>query len=175
MRKHVRLWPVLVVLTAVILATPGVHWRLIGLAKREAFYQGRPTSYWEREVKFRYTHCIGTSDYSTLDWTVSPSWWETKLVETGIKSTYDPSGRPPLLNGDEASVPVLEELLQSDDMFCFMFAFEGLVKCHRLSDDAVVVPVLLRACANPDQEVRSSAYWVLQLHYPDAAKRAGID
>jgi hypothetical protein len=34
-----------------VLALPGVHWRLIGWAKGEPFYQGRPASYWASECQ----------------------------------------------------------------------------------------------------------------------------
>ncbi|OAI48350.1 hypothetical protein AYO44_07185 [Planctomycetaceae bacterium SCGC AG-212-F19] len=30
---------------------PAVHWRIIGWAKGEAFYQGRPSSYWRNEIR----------------------------------------------------------------------------------------------------------------------------
>jgi HEAT repeat protein len=46
-----RPWIPLAVLVIVgLLLIPAVHWRLIGWAKGEAFYQGRPTSWWERAV-----------------------------------------------------------------------------------------------------------------------------
>jgi hypothetical protein len=35
----------LTLLLVALLMLPGVHWRLIGWVKGEAFYQGRPTNY----------------------------------------------------------------------------------------------------------------------------------
>src|SRR5262245_31935533 len=34
----------------VALSLPGVHWRLYGWARGEAFYRNRPTTYWASEV-----------------------------------------------------------------------------------------------------------------------------
>src|SRR4051812_26669562 len=33
-----------------VLALPAVHWRLVGWARGEPFFDGRPASYWRREV-----------------------------------------------------------------------------------------------------------------------------
>jgi len=37
-------------LAGTALSLPAMRWRLIGWAKSEAFYAGRPTSYWRREL-----------------------------------------------------------------------------------------------------------------------------
>src|SRR5262245_17487442 len=42
-----------------VLAVPAVHWRLIGWAKREPFWRGRPASYWRAEVA-NGTVCFAT-------------------------------------------------------------------------------------------------------------------
>jgi hypothetical protein len=34
-----------------VLALPVCHWGLIGLLKRESFYNGRPTSYWSQQIR----------------------------------------------------------------------------------------------------------------------------
>ena len=45
------LWALaLLVLLGGVLLLPGVHWCVVGWWKGEAFYQGRSTSYWSREV-----------------------------------------------------------------------------------------------------------------------------
>src|SRR4051794_30855540 len=40
-----------VVAVLTVLAVPAVHWRLVGWAKREPFYQGRPAGYWAAELR----------------------------------------------------------------------------------------------------------------------------
>jgi hypothetical protein len=47
MTRHRRLYLAsFAALGLVVLALPGVHWRLIGWARWEPFYQGRPSLYW---------------------------------------------------------------------------------------------------------------------------------
>lgn len=48
--KRRNVWMCLMLLlVAVSFMLPAVHWRVIEWAKGEAFYQGRPTSYWKSE------------------------------------------------------------------------------------------------------------------------------
>ena len=52
-RRRRRLLIGLAVLALVgVLALPGVQWRLIGWAKGEPFYRGRPASYFARDIRF---------------------------------------------------------------------------------------------------------------------------
>jgi hypothetical protein len=50
-----------------LLALPAVHWPLLGWLRGEAFYRGRPTSYWQREVARLEPYCGGFRlSYDTL-------------------------------------------------------------------------------------------------------------
>jgi hypothetical protein len=52
MKRHLRLWlGIGLVVVGGSVLSPAVHWRLLGWAKGEAFYQGRPTSYWLGELR----------------------------------------------------------------------------------------------------------------------------
>ncbi|OAI53187.1 hypothetical protein AYO44_16200 [Planctomycetaceae bacterium SCGC AG-212-F19] len=48
------LWLCLTLFGAASFMLPAVHWRVIGWVKGEAFYQGRPTSYWAKEIEESY-------------------------------------------------------------------------------------------------------------------------
>lgn len=50
-RRRLLLAFVLLLLAGGTLSLPAVHWRLIGWWRGEAFYQGRPTSWWARQLK----------------------------------------------------------------------------------------------------------------------------
>jgi len=41
----------LLVLVGTVLAHPAVYWPLVGWARGEAFYRGRPSSYWSQEMR----------------------------------------------------------------------------------------------------------------------------
>src|ERR1043166_149159 len=49
MKRRWKLWLSLLILAGSLFALPAVHWRVIGWVRGEAFYQGRPTSYWSME------------------------------------------------------------------------------------------------------------------------------
>jgi len=51
-RKHWKRWAALLTLVVLagVLALPSVHWPLYGWLRGEAFYQGWPTSWWDREI-----------------------------------------------------------------------------------------------------------------------------
>lgn len=51
-----RRWQILIgmallALVGAAVLNPAIRWRVIGWARSEAFYQGRPTSYWAREIE----------------------------------------------------------------------------------------------------------------------------
>src|SRR4051812_49922600 len=58
-KRERRIWLGLALLLIIAALLPAVHWRVIGWARGEAFYQGRPTGYWKREVR----QCVMVDDF----------------------------------------------------------------------------------------------------------------
>ena len=50
MKRRWLLWLALLLLVGTSFFLPPVSWRVIGWTRGEAFYQGRPTSYWRKEL-----------------------------------------------------------------------------------------------------------------------------
>jgi hypothetical protein len=53
MTRRWRLWLTLglLLLLGSLALVPSVRWRVVGWVRGEAFYQGRPTTYWRRQVE----------------------------------------------------------------------------------------------------------------------------
>src|SRR2546425_683178 len=62
---------------------PAVHWRLIGFVKGEAFFQGRPTSYWRCELQ---DLCQTQSDYFDPSLFTEPAWTTQWLNHFGFNT-----------------------------------------------------------------------------------------
>jgi hypothetical protein len=89
------------VVLAGALLVPDVRWWLWGHLRGEAFYRGRPTSYWRAEIQ-----ALGTG--RTKPW-LPPAWsgWLRRYYRAG-------KGRP-ASPPDPALVPMLLELLRDQD------------------------------------------------------------
>src|SRR5580704_12574061 len=98
-------------------ALPPVYWRLIGTVRGEAFYQGRPVSYWRNEIagsrftNFRATesgrYCIPARRLRGYRW-----WLEecrNRLWPTRYSAFETEFAMP---DGDPAELPVLVALLE---------------------------------------------------------------
>jgi hypothetical protein len=102
----------LFILIGVVLSVPAIHWRLIGWAKGEAFYQARPTSWWEMECqRWKRRHYEDRWDAGDI-WIRDPSWIEQRFA--GWLGQSAERG-PFFLKGDLTALPVLIELMEKDD------------------------------------------------------------
>jgi hypothetical protein len=127
MTRHRKRWLVAaLLLLAGALLLPPVHWRLIGWARGEAFYQGRPTSYWEREIR-QYvmidSFVSGDLYFDYPEPTAVEEWLEKHL---GVRPRVQ--GNPTLgfsKNGS-AAAPVLMELLACKRLKVRLFAVQRL-------------------------------------------------
>ncbi len=164
MKRRKPLWHILpLLLLGGCLLHPAIHWRLIGWAKGEAFYQGRPTSYWRAECE-RWGGGITWHWNITLGyWHRVPSEWE-KLLEGVSGSPSATTTKMPLVQGDPESVPVLMELLASSAK-ARLIAMEGLGLVGPLARDAL--PELRRI--HGESEFAGFAWDVLVRIDPEAA------
>jgi hypothetical protein len=170
MKRRWRLWliPALLLIVGGSLVHPAVHWRLIGWAKGEAFYQGRPTSYWRWECEqWEAGELVYGWDYTSFSWHRIPSRWD-KLVQ-GVVGKPSSAGRIPLQWGEAESVPVLIELVESSGGQSRLIAIEGLGYVGPPAMDAV--PVLRRVMWESDF-ADFCAWYALRKIDPEAAAQA---
>jgi len=142
-------WPIAVVLILLLAAL--VVWleptRVVwGTLRGEAFYQGRPTSYWARAVERWHDaceRCLFGSAYTSLA--------DQALTLVGLDDPMPP--RPAVLEHDPACVPVLVELLDSERPAVRYFAVEhlGALECW---GPEVTAPPLRAALGHRAPEVR---------------------
>lgn len=108
----------LLVLLLALLAQPPVYWRVLGWARVENFYRGRPTSYWRGEVKAmaereqEFWEAVLSAQNSSQSSPTPDSWWNEWLPSFNSRSG-------PRVNelcvGDPAVRPVLEALKRDSD------------------------------------------------------------
>lgn len=149
--KHMMLAALAVGLTMVpVLGFVNRH-HLAGWWKCEASYKGKYTCEWNAEIK---EWSLGLLPFDTAEprvWRLKPSRAET----SGVLQFPDVS----LLNGDPEAIPVLLELLTSDDSNVRFFACMGLGKAG--AGATAAVQALQKALKDPDPSVRDEAEWEL--------------
>ena len=141
LKRRWRLWLCLTLLLLVggAFLLPMVRWPVIGWVRGEAFYEGRPTSYWRRECQ-RW-HPIKYGSLMATAWIRLPSWFEQQHDQL-VGIPFNPkSGTMPLCRGDPLSVPVLMELLKDDALHVRWIAIAGLANVGQPARPAV--PMLL--------------------------------
>jgi hypothetical protein len=119
-KKWLWLVPLVVAGLAVVLLVPGVRWRVLGVLRGEAFYQGRPTSYWRNEYVEWVEHGPRPG---TLNHLPTPTLFDQ------LKSLLPrPLPRLPfsVLSQDPKALPVLIELLTAEDPDVRMFTAYSL-------------------------------------------------
>jgi len=126
-RRLIRWLLILAILTAfaVWLEPTRVVW---GWLRGEAFYEGRPTSYWSREIQG--WRCVGgegrgpTTNYCTTEYYARwPGPWEAKFARffKNKKATW-----PTVFDGDPAAETVLRELANDASPYVRAWGEEGL-------------------------------------------------
>jgi hypothetical protein len=133
---------------AALLAVPAVHWRLIGWVRGEAFYQGRPTSYWARELRSFRSFPVGCS-------------FETGAFPRPLKDIVRSNSQPGLFLRPKG---IWSWILVRLD---FPFPFPCEITSESAEDlfphdDATAVPVLTELLDNPDTNVTWFAAWRLK-------------
>lgn len=146
----------LAIASGIVLLQPA-YWRAVGWLRGEAFYAGRPASYWASEF-----HRCGLDPLSDLeDFAVydPPSIWQ-QLQHLGSVSSARPSiRRPPIFAGDSDAILVLLELLSHDEPLVRQMAAYGLGKIS--TPAAVAVPALEARLRDPDDQVQIAARFAL--------------
>jgi hypothetical protein len=164
---------VLLILAGGALSLPPVHWRLIGWWRGEAFFQSRPTSYWEQEIETSFQPLIVVGCLSGerpanklrimreapvskwLQRRVEP-WWNWQRLQSGAFSSSVVEVEAPLTTGDEDAAGVLHQLLGSKSAKSRRVAAFGLAKL-KVPPAAAVEQLLQLAAHDPDNDVRRAA------------------
>jgi HEAT repeat protein len=144
MTRRWRLWLVLALLLLVGAAAlwPPVRWRVIGWVRGEAFYDGKPTSFWRSEIQ---------GYAALLEGEPAPVFYQLKEW-AGWQAADGTDIVPALLIVDDpATIPVLMELMQDPDPQVRYWAMEGL---PRDPTGAPALPILLKLLEDPDRKVR---------------------
>jgi len=175
-RRRLLLSLVLLLLAGGVLSLPAVHWRLIGWWRGEAFFQDRPTSWWEQEIEHNfYVLPAFTSEFDDR-WYVHqapPSVLESLNGWLSGGFPYKPSRQASLTEGDPQALSVLLELIRSDKQEARWVAVSGLGPMAR--DAPELLPALMAAARDDgDEEVRLAAIREVRRIDPQAAVRAGL-
>lgn len=158
----------LLLLVVASLLHPSVHWRVIGWWRGEAFYQGRPTSYWANEIETSYRELdMGGSIFSPrlVTWyRVTPSCWHqvTQPFMPGTRAVpiADLHLNPPLLDGNPDALVILLTLIQGNSARVRRVAICGLMAQGQ--DKPEISSALLEATKDPDEVVRREATAALE-------------
>lgn len=156
MKGRWRLWLclALVFLVGAGLLYPPLKWRLIGWMRGEAFYQGRPTSYWRQKIQ-QYQHSTMEERQASHDH------WMRKVEElVGLPSNdlfkhpYTELNNPAAVD-NPAGVSVLVQLLQDSDPHIRGTA--ALEIANYSPPTGPAVPILIDLLEDPDPYVRANA------------------
>jgi hypothetical protein len=129
---------------------------LWGLLRGEAFFDGRPTSYWSRELAKLGQRAGGpwATNYN-ID-RDGPRWWDSVSTGLGLQ-LYSGPNIEVVRGNDPKAVPVLCELAKDNNPYvrwCVMRVLPDKATC---TDMEIIVPVLTTALADPDFDVRMAA------------------
>jgi HEAT repeat protein len=153
MKKRRILWVASGLVAFLIAAAPVAYYLLIK-ASGEHFYRLRPTSYWAGQMR-RWQQ-----GYST--WTVP--WVDKVLVIVGTKG---PTDRPAIMEAGSAAIPVLLDLLDSEEsgvraMACALLTYSSVVP------EDLAAATLARALQARASDVRLCVLETLPLENPQA-------
>jgi hypothetical protein len=168
-------------------AVPAVHWRLIGWARGEPFYRGRPASYWRAEVAACDVGQVGCPGLVLGDAPPRPptiyleprsgpldlalQWLAEHLGLPGLRGPDE----PPLGDGDASAAPVLIALTGDPDPKVRCYAAQSLGRLHL--DGRPAIPALRRllddrSAVLPEITVAGAAAYAIYLIDPAALQAA---
>jgi hypothetical protein len=165
---------------AAAVLSPGVRWRLWGLWRGEAFYQGRPTSYWRGQILHYPNNMAG---YGRRRHGAEPGhYYATASPVDELKRvcgvSCDIRQVPfPFAERSPAALPVLIELLRDRDPVLRRYAADCLGDLGPKARAAV--PALLRALRDQEKggffcTVSEAAADALKQIDPETAAQAGV-
>jgi hypothetical protein len=168
LRKRWLLLPAILLLVLLVRLEPtGVIW---GTLRGEAFYKGRPTSYWRKEMaSYHESHRINL----VFAFAEKPSFFDRLRERLGLKSKASqllPLPAPAILGSEPAAVPVLAELLDDPEQTIRAEAANALAATMPRS--AAVIVVFQQALTSRHRDVRWVAGYYLYCRGPEHSQLA---
>jgi hypothetical protein len=159
----------LLLLVLAVVVFPASRWRIIGWVKGEAFYDGRPTSYWSERIKARHVRHDERSKLILAKANNTYSWTRLWSDLTG-RDTEDLSD--PLCTqesaypfADTAAVPVMIELLGDPESQVRIYTCHALVTVE--GSNKAAIPALVLMLGSADVYDRRNAASVLAIIGPE--------
>ena len=168
-RRRLTIASLLVAIVSIFFLPP-VYWRVVGFVKGEAFYDGRPTSWWAKKIQERYNATYQKfyqpqrpppQPGDQFDSEILGAAWSGEESQTWLQGLLENFRTQvvlynvPLTNGDGASLPVLLELLRENDPRARWIALCGLAELEN-SDESILLAID-KACDDADPLVRTMA------------------
>ena len=156
-RKRLACLVILLLVLAGVSLHPAVYWRVIGWSRGEAFYQGRPTSYWAEQFR---------------NWPGPEDSWSRSFLPEIIANWFEPEDRPSYPGQAFYSegrhvvpanaIPVLVELL-GEEGEAANFACVGLLVASSEMPQVVqtAVPKIVEILRSPSCKHRQYPIWAL--------------
>jgi hypothetical protein len=168
----------LVVVLAGALALPGVRWPLWGWLRGEAFYKGRPTSYWSRQIQdyarqadFYNRHRPPSMQPEGVNVPATPV--DSLRCVCGLSYHVAPLPYPFEAKGP-AATPALTELLRDGDPYVRRYAADCLGDLGPVAKPAVPALLALYRDEGLPGSVRDTAAQALKQIDPQAAAEARV-
>jgi hypothetical protein len=166
MTRRWRIWLGLVLLLLLLgtaFLVPAVRWPVIGWLKREAFYDGMPTSYWRSQIR-DYRECV--IPMGSMIAVQPPQTLLNRLRESvGLQPTY--LDQPAIMVAGDDAVPVLVELLEDDEETMRAEAIDLLSAAVVFAHSHAAHTALRQALKSPHRDVRWRAADCLLRRDPD--------
>jgi hypothetical protein len=176
MKPRCRFWlglSFLVILGAAFVH-PGVYWPVVGWVRGEAFYKGRPTSYWHGQLNhYEELFALISSDWYLIECQpIASAQWLRSFF--GVKADHQGYA---LLDGDPQALRVLLEMVQYSDFKARRVAVTGLGYVGPQAKHAM--PILVEmAQTTPDYALyvcTGIAIWSIDREWAEANKLERTD
>jgi hypothetical protein len=122
----------------VVASTPVCRTSIVGFCRGESKYQGRYTNYWRWKLQDWEAVAYGADSsgppiancpiHPWVLWRRRVPWWREWATKCLGVNQEDDHSLPPLLDGDEAALPVLTELLKDQLPTIRWMATQGLAE-----------------------------------------------
>lgn len=138
MKKRI-LWSAFLLSALLLLGfvAPSIYWRTAGTLRGEAFYDGRPTSYWREQIKAEKERRLRMVRNG------APSTWPERIEEWRDKWFPDDRLRHERLYNNVEALPVWREFLRDDDAIFRADAFFQIAQARQVSDLPILVDFLM--------------------------------
>jgi hypothetical protein len=166
--------------------SPPVYWRVVGTLRGEAFWNGRPTSYYRAGIYAWGDFCIATSNGRTdgrtwqwtsaemrrAEWTFRWEEWVRRHLGNPVANAVWPPPESPFKGIDSGAVPVLVELTGDPDESVQIAALAELRRLHHQASAALPAVRARAAACRLDTPMRG--HLLMTAEWIDEAAQAAL-